>query len=158
MSLAAWVLRPTSPLLAALRTATVAALAVDAIVHLRLAPGFALGYPEGINGGNLFRLAAAAAVVAAVVVALRGTRAAFLFAAAVLAGAFGALIVSTYVNVPTLGPIPSMYEPVWYRDKTITAVAEGLGALTALLGAAVAGRRSRVAPAASSRRSAMSSA
>lgn len=33
-----------------------------------------------------------------------------------------------------------MYDPVWYPDKTLTAVAEGVGALTALWGAAMAHR------------------
>lgn len=122
------------------RTGTLTALAVDAVMHLRLAPGFAFGYPEGSNGGNIFRIAAAVALIAGLSLAVRASVATYLLAAAVLGSAFAALVLYTYVEVPQLGPIPSMYDPVWYPDKTLTAVAEGVGALTALWGAAMAHR------------------
>ncbi len=128
---------------AAMLASTVLALGVDAVLHVRLAPRFAFGYPEGINGGNVFRVTAAAAVVAAVLLLVRTGVATFLLAAAVLGSALVALVLYTYVDVPQLGPIPSIYDPVWYRDKTVTAVAEGLGTLTALIGARLARRRDR---------------
>jgi hypothetical protein len=41
-----------------------------------------------------------------------------------------------YVDVPALGPIPSMYEPLWFPEKTLSAVAEAVATLAALTGLA----------------------
>ena len=117
-----------------LRLAVLAALALDAVVHLRLADDYQLGYPQGVGGGTLFRLAAGTALVVAVAL-LTGRRLAYLAAAAVLGGACAAAVLYTYVDVPAIGPLPSLYEPVWYRDKVLSAAVEGVGALLALVGA-----------------------
>ncbi len=127
----------------ALRVGTAAALVVDAVVHLRLAPGYQLAAPEGIGAGNLFRLEAVAAVLAAGFVLLRGGRAAYLVALAVAVSALASVLLYRYVDVPAWGPLPGMYEPVWFGQKVLTAVAEaaaGLLAVAALL--AVPGARS----------------
>jgi hypothetical protein len=34
-----------------------------------------------------------------------------------------AVVLSVYVRVPALGPLPELYEPVWYRDKAVSAIA-----------------------------------
>ncbi len=60
-----------------------------------------------------------------------------------LASALVGVVLYRYVPVPQLGPIPSMYEPIWSPEKTLSAVAEGLGALLAAVGFAASGRDKR---------------
>ena len=110
-----------------------AALVVDAVVHLRLAGGYQQSAPSGIGAGNLFRLEAAAAVVVAVWVLWRGSRASLLAAFAVGLSAAVAVVLYRYVDVPALGPLPAMYEPVWFVEKSVSAVAEAVAVLVAVL-------------------------
>ena len=126
---------------AALRVGVVAALAVDAVVHWRLATGYGIAFPGGIGGDGVFRLEAVAAVLVAVWVALTGSRIAWASAFLVLASAFVAVVLYRYVPVPQLGPIPSMYEPIWFPEKTVSAVVEAVGALLAAAGLAHRSRR-----------------
>lgn len=124
-----------------LRVVVAAGLVVDAVVHLRLAPGYQLADPAGIGGGNLFRVEAVVALAVAAYVLLRGSRLSFLIAALVGLSALAAVVVTRYVEVPALGPIPSMYEPVWFFQKSLSAVAEGVAGCLAVLAAAVDGQR-----------------
>jgi hypothetical protein len=117
-----------------LRILVVALLGVDAVVHIRLAPGYQAASPGGIGQGNLFYLEAAAAIVAALYVLLRGSRLAFLVAVIVAGAGFAAIIVYRYVDVPAFGPIPAMYEPVWFFEKTLTAVAQAFATVLAAAG------------------------
>ena len=121
----------TSPTSLVLRTVTVLALLVDALVHLHLAPGYQLSAPGGIGAGTLFRLEAAVALAAAVWVLVRGTRTSYAAAFLVAVSALGAVLLYRYVNVPMLGPLPSMYEPVWFAEKAYSAVAEAIAAVVA---------------------------
>jgi hypothetical protein len=109
-------------------------LIVSAVIHLRLAPGFQQAAPAGIGGGALFRIQAAVAILAAAYVLIRGSRASFAIAAIVALSALAAVVLYRYVQVPAVGPIPSMYEPVWYPQKTLTAVAEALAGALAVIG------------------------
>ncbi|MGO4492929.1 hypothetical protein AB4Y86_12715 [Arthrobacter sp. 2YAF22_2] len=120
----------------ALRGLTAVALLTDAGVHFHLAPGYQAGSPQGIGQGNLFLLEAAAAALAALAVLLRGSRAAYAFAFLVALSAFAAVVFFRYVDLPAFGPFPAMYEPVWYFEKTASAVAEGAGAVLAGIGLA----------------------
>jgi hypothetical protein len=115
----------------ALRILTVAALAVDAIVHLQLAPGYQLGNPAGIGQGNLFRIEAVAAIIVGLYVLVRGSRPAYAAAFVVAASGFAAVVLYRYVDVPAIGPLPAMYEPIWFFEKSLSAVAEGAGAILA---------------------------
>ncbi|WAH98953.1 hypothetical protein [Arthrobacter sp. MMS18-M83] len=117
-----------------LRLLVVAALVIDAMVHWQLAPGYQLGAPGGIGQGNLFRLEAVAAVLAGLYVLVRGSRPAYAAALVVAGSAFIAVLLYRYVDIPALGPIPAMYEPVWFFEKALSAVAEGLGAVLAGVG------------------------
>ena len=54
--------------------------------------------------------------------------------------ALGAVLLYRYVNVPMLGPFPAMYEPVWFPDKTLSAVTEAVAALVAGAAALLSGR------------------
>lgn len=131
----------TSPVLSwTLRVLTAAGLAVGAFVHLRLASDYQLAYPEGIGGGNLFRIESVAMIIAGLYVLVRGSRASYVLAFLVALAAFVAVVLTRYVEVPALGPFPSMYEPVWFFEKTLSAVAEGVAAVTAAVGIAVTGR------------------
>lgn len=120
-----------------LRLVTAAALVIDAVVHLRLASNYQLAYPDGIGGGALFRVEAVVAVIAAVYVLVRASRASYVLAFVVALSAFVAVLLTRYVEIPPLGPIPSMHEPIWFFEKTLSAVAEGVGALTAAIGIGV---------------------
>lgn len=125
----------------AVRIGVVLCLAVDAVIHLRLASAMQLAAPGGLGGGTLFRLQAAAALIAALILLVMGTRLAYAVAGLVALSAFGAVLVYSLVNVPTLGPIPSMYDPTWSTEKVVSAVAEGVGVVLAGVGLALTSRR-----------------
>lgn len=118
-----------------------AALVVDAIVHFSLAANYQQAAPDGIGAGNIFRIQAVLAVLAAIYVLVRGSRPAFIIAGLVAITAFAAVVVYRYVDIPALGPIPAMYEPVWFAKKTLSAIAEAAGAV--LAGLALTTTRSR---------------
>ena len=108
-------------------------LGVDAYVHWHLAPGFdgiqGLASPH-ISQGELFRLESVLAVVAMLLVLPRhrlGAVVAFLIAA----GGLGAVLLYGYFDIGGFGPVPDMYDPIWYPEKTISAIAEGVAALGA---------------------------
>ena len=124
-----------------LRILTAVALFIDAGIHIHLAPGYQAGNPAGIGQGNLFLLESAAAVLAGLYVLLRGSRAAYAVAFVVAMSAFVAVVVYRYVDIPAFGPFPAMYEPVWFFEKSVSAVAEGAGAVLAAVGFVRAGRR-----------------
>ena len=126
--------RPRSASDAVLRVGVASALVVDAVVHWRLAQGYGVAFPGGIGGDAVFRIEAVVALLAAVFVLYNGSRAAWGAAFLVLASAFLAVVLYRYVEIPQLGPIPSMYEPIWYREKTISAAVEGAGAALAAAG------------------------
>lgn len=127
-----------------LRGLVAVALIVDAVVHLRLASDYQLAASSGIGAGNLFRIEAAAATLAAGYVLLRGSRPAYLFAFSVAFSALVAVVLYRYVEVPQIGPLPAMYEPVWFFEKNLSAIAEAVGAAAAAVGLVlVSGRRAR---------------
>ncbi|WP_051944393.1 hypothetical protein [Streptacidiphilus rugosus] len=123
-----------------LRGTAAAGLAVDASIHLKLAHQYAPVASSTINEGTLFRIEATAAIVAALLVLLWrhrfGDRFAWLTAAAGLA----AILFYRYADPGALGPLPDMYEPIWFTDKVwaLLGQATALAALTPLIA-----RRSR---------------
>ena len=125
----------------ALRALVAVALLVDAVVHLRLATGYQASAPGGVGAGTLFRVEAVAALVAAVWVLSRGSRSANLAALVVGLSAVAAVVLYRYVDIPAFGPLPAMYEPVWFPEKVVSAVAEGVAAAAAGLGLLVGGNR-----------------
>ena len=120
------------------RLLTAAALAVSAYVHVDLSssPYWAGGQ---LTLGALFLGQAVVAGVVALWVLVRPSRAAYAVAAFVAAASFLALVLSTYVRLPQVGPFPVLYEPLWYADKVVAAVAAGVA--TVLAAALLAGRR-----------------
>ncbi len=101
-----------------------AGLAYDAYVHLHLASAYD-GIGDTITQGGLFRLEAGLAIVAALAVLLSDSRLAWLLAGSVGLGGAAAVVLYRYVDVGAIGPMPNMYEPVWYGEKTYSALAEG---------------------------------
>src|SRR5674476_1556960 len=115
---------------------TAAGLGVDACVHWQLAPGFdtltGAASPH-ISQGQLFRLEAVLAVIAMLVVLLlTRNRLGALVAFLIAAGGLGAVLLYAFVDVGGFGPLPDMYDPIWYTEKTISAVAEAVAAVGAL--------------------------
>jgi hypothetical protein len=129
------------PINAGLRLLVAAGLAVDAYVHFDLASAYdAIG--GSITQGMLFRAEAVAAVVVALLVLVVGRLPVYLAAFAVAAGGLAAVLLYRWVDVGPLGPLPNMYEPVWYSEKTFSAVAQAIAALAAAVLAARAVRAS----------------
>jgi hypothetical protein len=111
-------------------------LAYDAKVHLDLAPGYdAIG--TTITQGGLFRVEAVVAILAALAVLVLDNRLAWAAAGLVGLGGVAAVLLYRYVDVPAIGPVPSMYEPVWFPQKSRSALAEGGVALVWLVREAV---------------------
>ena len=120
-----------------LRLLVAAALGTDAVVHIQQAPGYQMANPGGIGQGNLFYLESGTAIVVALYVLVRGSRPAYFAALLVAGSALAAVLLSRYVDLPAIGPIPAMYEPVWFFEKTLSAVAEGFGAVLAIVALAI---------------------
>jgi hypothetical protein len=133
-------MRPQGLLELAVRLALVLCLAVDAVIHYRLAPAMQLAAPDGLGGGTLFQVQATAAAAAGLVLLFTGTRLTYAIAGLVALSAFGAVLLYTFVNVPTIGPIPSMYDPTWSTEKVVSVVAEGLGVVLAATGVVLTSR------------------
>lgn len=129
-----------TPLEWAVRGLVALGLGVDAWVHLTHAGAMQLAAPGGVGGGALFRVQGAVAALTAVVVLLTGSRAAYAVAALVALSALGPALLYTYVEVPALGPVPSMYDPTWSSAKVASVVAEAAVVALALVGWRLTGR------------------
>ena len=120
-----------------LRGVVAAGLAVSAYVHLDLASTYD-GIGEQVTVGDLFRAQGVVAVLAAVAVLVLRRRVAIWLAVAVALASTAAVVSSVYVRVPAVGPLPELYEPVWYADKTVSALGT---AIAAVVGAVLLRRR-----------------
>jgi hypothetical protein len=107
----------------------VAGLAIDAYTHLDLAGNYDPIMTSTLSQGNLFRAEAAIAIVAAVALLVRPRRYTAGLAFLVAAGGLAALLVYRYADFGSLGPIPAMYEPIWYTEKSWTAIAQVVATL-----------------------------
>jgi hypothetical protein len=125
-----------------------AGLAFDAYVHLDLADTYDAAHTSVLSQGDLFRVEAGLAILAILGILLRPRRYTAAFAFVVAAGGFGAVLLYRYVDVGAIGPIPSMYEPIWYPEKTQSAWAEAIAAVAALILLATLWSRARNRPAA----------
>jgi hypothetical protein len=115
------------------RLITSAGLAVDAYVHADLASRYD-PIRASISQGDLFRIEAGIASLAALLVILLGRRETYALAFLVAASALGAIVLYRYVNVGKLGPLPNMYEPIWFTEKSVSAVAEVVALIASLVG------------------------
>ena len=120
--------RTTSGFRILLRLLAAAGLAVDAYVHTDLAGSY--GSSGGsISESTLFLIQASLAAAAALGLVVRGRRPEAAFGFVIAALALGAVLLYRYNDVGSLGPLPDMYDPVWYTEKTVSAIAEGVAVL-----------------------------
>lgn len=117
-----------------LRLLVVAGLAVDAYIHLRLAPT----QPPGDAAGHwsqvvLFDIEGAVSIVAALLVLITGRRWSYAVAVLVAGSALAAVLLSRYVHIGALGPLPDMYEPAWYATKVATTIGEAIALVAAVI-------------------------
>jgi hypothetical protein len=118
-----------------LKLLAAAGLGIDAYVHWHLAGLYDGNRQGGLSQGDLFRAEAVASAVLAVLVLFVAVRRASVIgmviagaAFVVAASALGAVLLSAYRDIGPIGPLPDMYEPFWFPQKTLTAVAEGVAA------------------------------
>lgn len=121
----------------AMRIAVIAALVLSAYIHLKYAH-FYSRVGNDITQGTLFKLQGALAIAAAIALGVNARLIGWGGAALVLVGSFGAIMAYRYINIGAIGPLPSMYEPVWNPQgdhlKVVAAIAEGAGSALALVG------------------------
>ena len=134
-------MKPTVSIL--LQVITAAGLAIDARIHLKLAPVYDAIKSDTISQGDLFRVEGGLAILAAIAILISRKPIVAVFAASVAGGGLIPLFVYRYFDIGTIGPLPSMYEPAWFPDKTNTAIAQGVAALAALILVAIAIRTAR---------------
>lgn len=116
----------------ALYALTGAGLIVNAVIHLQLAATFDAVVGSLASQGDLFRVQAAAGILITVVLVVARRAWAAALAVAVAVGGLGMLVLSTLVPVElTALGLPTIFEPVWYPDKVIAALAQGVAALAA---------------------------
>jgi hypothetical protein len=116
-----------------IRLVTAAGLAVDAYVHADLASRYD-PVRNSISQGDLFRVEAGVAALAALLVVFFTRRETYGFAFIVAASALGAILLYRYINVGTIGPLPNMYEPIWFTEKVVATAAEAAALLAGLVG------------------------
>lgn len=136
--------RPADRIATALRIVGAIALGYSGYLHLRIAlerpPLLADG---GVTLSGLFVAQAFAAAVVVIWVLVQGRLFSWLAFAAVAFGSLAALVLSTYVRIPAVGPFPVLYEPVWYADKYLAAVSAAIAGVVAAV-AVLRLRRHRV--------------
>ena len=115
-------------------------LSVSAFVHLDLAATYD-GIGEQVTVGDLFRAQGVLAALAAVAVVALRRPTVLVLALLVAVASTAAVVMSVFVRIPALGPLPELYEPVWYASKVVSAVATAVSAVAAA--GLLAYRRSR---------------
>lgn len=108
-----------------------AGLAVDAWVHLDVAPAYDGVRTSAVSQGDLFRAESVAAILSAVLLLAWPRRWTAAVALLVAAGGVAAVLLYQYVDVGALGPLPDMYEPVWFTRKLQSLWAEAAAAVAA---------------------------
>ncbi|MDQ1631228.1 MAG: hypothetical protein QOJ32_620 [Frankiaceae bacterium] len=124
-----------------LRLLTAAGLAYSAYAHWHLHAQYAENRTSLLSQSDVFVVQAVACVVAAVLllalpgrIPLRFQVGVWLLAFAVAAGSLAAVFIYRYADLGRIGPLPDMYEPVWYSLKTRSAVAEAVAATASAAG------------------------
>lgn len=113
-----------------------AGLAVDAYVHWNLAPdfdSFVGAGPAHVSQGQLFRMEAVLATIALLLVLFVDHLLTAVLAFVTAAAGLAAVLLYRYVDVGAIGPVPDMYDPTWYPEKTISMIAEGVVVLAAFV-------------------------
>ncbi|MGF7235157.1 MAG: hypothetical protein ACQSGP_09385 [Frankia sp.] len=125
--------RRASPGEIVLRLIVAACLAYSAYVHADLHSQYKAIKTGTLSQSDVFVIQAIVASVAAALVLFVGRIPGWTIAFLVAAGSLAAVLVYRYYNVGTIGPLPNMYEPAWYAEKSRSAIAEGVAAGLSLL-------------------------
>ena len=117
-----------------LRGAAAAGLAADGAIHLNLAHRYD-PIASSISQGTLFRIEAAAAMLALLLVVAWRHRAGDVFAWLTAAAGLTAILFYRYTDPGSIGPLPDMYEPIWFAEKLWALIGQALAiaALTPLI-------------------------
>jgi len=108
---------------------------VDAVVHDDLVARYDPNQgTAALSQGDLFRLEALVAAVIAVALLLTARPVVWLLAVIVAGSALGAMLLYRYHDPGALGPLPDMYEPYWFSEKSVAGVAEAVALITATAG------------------------
>lgn len=119
------------------------ALGVSAYLHFKIASNDPPLFADGeVRLSGLFVAQAIAATLVSLWVLFQGSRLAWLAFAVVAIGSFAAVVLSTYVTLPGIGPLPDIHDPVWYTDKVLAAVAAGVASVVGILALAT-GRKAK---------------
>jgi hypothetical protein len=122
------------------RLVAASALAVVAGIHVHLAPRYG-PVGEQVTQADLFRVQAGVAAVAALALLLRPGRLVQLVAAAVALASLLAVVLTVYVAIPAVGPFPRVFEPIWFGEKVVAAVAAAVALAAALADSVLTERR-----------------
>jgi glucan phosphoethanolaminetransferase (alkaline phosphatase superfamily) len=134
----------TATVIRVLAVVTAVLLAVDAYVHLSDASQYDSFKSSVMSEGTLFRIQGVVAIVVAVAVLVWPRVLTWALALLVAGSAAVAVVLYTYVNVGSLGPLPNLYENTWNAPgKVVSAVAETAAALVAIAGLILAIRTRR---------------
>ncbi|MFQ4150171.1 hypothetical protein AAGW05_16035 [Arthrobacter sp. LAPM80] len=76
---------------------------------------------------------AAVAAAAGLYVLIRGSRLAWIVALLTAGGGLAVLLLYRYFDIPAFGPFPAMYEPIWFFEKTLTALSQAFVILLAII-------------------------
>ena len=121
-------------------------------MHADLAPSYdSLKQSGTLSQGELFRAQAGVASLAALLVLVatltsaRWSRFAWLLASGSGAASLGAVLLYRYVHVGKLLFLPDMYEPAWFREKNVSAIADAAAFIVGAVGLLVALRSRRSA-------------
>lgn len=114
--------RPRRIAFVAARGFGIALLAISAYTHAHLASQYDVG--PAITLGQLFIAQAIVTSVVAVWMLLRDSSLAWVMATVIMAASAAAVLLSVVTKLPAVGPFPSIYEPVWFTEKIISAASE----------------------------------
>lgn len=125
--------RPTAAIVViyVLAVVVAAGLGIDAYVHFDLASTYDPITTAHLSQGDLFRIEGVIAILAAVAVLARPRRWSAALAALIAGSALAVLLLYRYSMIGQIGPIPSMYEPIWFAEKTASAYAEAVAFVAA---------------------------
>jgi hypothetical protein len=126
------VARPSGPELI-LRLVAAAGLAYTAYIHWDLRHTYAAIRTDTLSQGDLFAVQTVLCALAAAAVLIVGGLWSWLAAFAVAGGSLGAILLYRYVDVGQIGPIPNMYDPGWFPEKSHSAIASAVATGAALL-------------------------
>ena len=109
--------------LLAARLLAAAALIVTVFIHGKLAMQFGMG-GQLLSQGQLFATQATISAILAGALLTRSNKRVWLFAVVLSLSGLVGVLVSVYLPVPALGPLPAIDEQMWFMTKIVAAFAQ----------------------------------